>query len=729
MIRINEILEKASTYLSPTDIALIEKAYVYSASAHAGQFRLSGEPYLSHPLEVSNILVDLKLDAPTIASGLLHDTVEDTSVTIKDIEDNFGREVALIVDGVTKIGQVTFESKESAKAENIRKMIVAMAKDLRVILVKLADRLHNMRTLEFQHPVKQRMISQETLDIYSPLSHRIGLYKIKVELDDLSLKYLKPDVYNRIKEGLKNHKVLGKDYIEKVISNLKEIMEKNNLKGRVSGRQKHIYSIYQKMQKQGLSLEQVYDIIAFRVILNEEKDCYTMLGLIHSIWPPIPGRFKDYISMPKPNMYQSLHTTVIGPDGEHIEIQLRTEKMHYVAEYGVAAHWRYKDTDVLNPKDEKRFSWLRQILDWEREFKDPKEFMQSLKLDLFSDEVYVFTPKGDLLALPQGATPVDFAYLIHSEVGHRCTGAKINGKLVPLDTPLKNGDTVEIITSPNHKPSRDWLKFVKTPKARAKIRHWIKTEERASSISLAKEMLEKEGRKLGINFQKALKNGELEKVAEEFSYKSVDDLLAAVGYAKLTPKQVLNRLLPPSTRQEVTKVVSKGREEKRDKEKAHSEDSKIASTDGIRIKGVDHLLIRFAKCCQPVAGDPIIGYISRGRGVIIHTTDCPNIRNLEPQRLVDVSWEGEENKLYTATIKIISKNETGALALIASTLSREDINIVSGRFDTRVDNTTEIYFTIEVNSSEHLYTTLEKLSKLPPVLEAIRSTAHKGRVL
>ncbi len=722
MIRINDILEKASGYLGPSDIALIEKAYVYSASAHAGQFRLSGEPYLSHPLEVSNILVGLTLDAPTIASGLLHDTVEDTSVTIEDIESNFGREVALIVDGVTKIGQVTFESKQTAQAENIRKMILAMAKDLRVILVKLADRLHNMRTLEFQNPIKQRLISQETLDIYSPISHRLGLYKIKVELDDLSLKYLKPDVYNRIKEGIKHHRLLGKEYIDKVISSLKDILEKNKIKGRVSGRQKHIYSIYQKMQKQGLSLDQVYDLIAFRVIVENIKECYTMLGLIHSKWPPVPGRFKDYISMPKPNMYQSLHTTVIGPDGEHIEIQIRTEKMHYVAEYGVAAHWKYKDKDMINPKDEKRFSWLRQILDWERELKDPREFMHSLKLDLFSDEVYVFTPRGDVLALPQGATPVDFAYMIHSEVGDRCTGAKINGKLMPLDTKLKNGDIVEIITSPNHKPSRDWLKFVKTPKAKAKIRHWIKTEERASSISLAKEILEKEGRKMGVNFQRALKNGDLEKVAEEFSYKSVDDLLSAVGYAKLTPKQVLNKLLPPQKRPE---VASKTREKETEKRPTLEETS--SSTEGIKIKGVKNLLIRFAKCCQPVAGDPIIGYISRGRGVIIHTTDCPNIRNLEPQRLVEVSWEGQENKLYTATIKIISKNQTGALALIASTLSEENINIVSGHFDTKVDNTTEIYFTIEVNSSEHLYATLEKLSKLEPVLEAIRTTGEIGR--
>jgi GTP pyrophosphokinase len=475
------------------------------------------------------------------------------------------------------------------------------------------------------------------------------------------------------------------------------------------------------MKKQKLSLDQVYDLIAFRVIVTSIKDCYTALGIIHSKWPPVPGRFKDYISMPKPNMYQSLHTTVIGPEGEHIEIQIRTEKMHYIAEYGVAAHWKYKDKNIITPKDEKRFSWLRQILDWERELKDPKEFIHSLKIDLFEDEVYVFTPRRDVLALPQGATPVDFAYMIHSEVGDRCVGAKVNGKLVPLNTKLKNGDIVEIITNPNHKPSRDWLKFVKTAKAKAKIRHWIKTEERASSISLAKELLEKEGRKLGINFQKELKKGSLEKIAAEFSYKTIDDLLAAVGYAKLTPKQVLNRLLPSQKRPEITK----NRQEKINQQVAKQS---LERKEGVEIKGAKNLLIRYAKCCQPVKGDPIIGYISRGRGVIIHTTDCPNVKNLEPQRLVEVTWAGEENKIYTATIKIISKNQKGALAQIAKALSDEEINIVSGRFETRVDNTTEIFFTIEIDSSEHLYSTLDKLTKLKPVIEAIRTTGGTTKI-
>ncbi|MFW6179102.1 MAG: RelA/SpoT family protein, partial [Desulfohalobiaceae bacterium] len=515
MIRINDILDKAGEYLNQSELALIQKAYVYAASVHSGKVRLSGEPYFSHPLEVSNILTEMRLDSATIASGLMHDTVEDAGVGIQELEEHFGSDVARIVDGVTKIGKVTFTSKEEAQAENIRKMILAMAKDIRVILVKLADRLHNMRTLQHQNQVKQKLIAQETLEIYSALAHRLGLYRIKVDLDDLSLSFLKPDVYQHIVSGISQHRTLGEDYIQHVISVLQNMLEENQIQGHVSGRQKHIYSIYSKMQKQNLSLEQVYDLIAFRVILQSIKDCYAVLGLVHSTWTPVPGRFKDYISMPKGNMYQSLHTTVVGPGGEHIEIQIRTEQMHQIAEYGVAAHWKYKGGESFNTEDEQRFDWLRHILDWEQELKDPREFMASLKVDLFQDEVYVFTPKGEVLDLPQGATPVDFAYLIHTEVGNQCSGAKVNGKLVPLDTQLKNGDTVEIITNPHRKPSRDWLRFVKTTKARTRIKHWIRTEERARSISLAKEMLEKEGRRMNINFQQALKKGHLEPVAAE----------------------------------------------------------------------------------------------------------------------------------------------------------------------------------------------------------------------
>jgi len=503
MIRITEILDKAKGFITNSgDLALIQKAYVFSAAAHAGQIRLNGEPYLSHPLEVANILVNMNLDTATIVAGLLHDTAEDTNTQIEEVEEKFGHEVAHIVDGVTKISKMRFDSKEEAQAENIRKMILAMADDIRVIMVKLADRLHNMRTLEFQKEIKQKTVSQETLDIYAPLANRLGLYKIKTELEDLSLRYTMPDLYFQIKEGIERYQEDAEDYINDVCDFLRSMLEENNISGRVTGRSKHIYSVWHKMRQQQLSLEEVHDLIAFRVIVHNIKDCYSVLGLVHSMWKPVPGRFKDYISMPKANMYRSLHTTVIGPEGERIEIQIRTEEMHQLAEYGVAAHWKYKESGRLKEKDAERFTWLRRILDWQEELKDPREFMASLRFDLFEDEVYVFTPQGEVKELPEGATAVDFAYMIHSEVGDHCAGAKVNGKLVPLDTRLKNGDTVHIITDSHRHPSRDWLRFVKTAKARTRIKHWIRNEERDKSIALAKEVLEKEGRKLGVNFNR-----------------------------------------------------------------------------------------------------------------------------------------------------------------------------------------------------------------------------------
>ncbi len=724
-IRINDILEKAAGYLSEGDQALIQKAYVYSASVHSGQMRLSGEPYLSHPLAVSNILVDMHLDAATIAAGLLHDTVEDTNVKVSELSEYFGKDVATIVDGVTKIGKVTFNSKEEAQAENIRKMILAMAKDIRVILVKLADRLHNMKTLDHQSPLKQRTIAQETLDIHSPLANRLGLYRIKVALDDLSLKYMRPDIFNQIVSGISKHRTLGKDYIEQVITILRQILDQNEIQGRISGRQKHIYSIYTKMQKQNLSLDQVYDLIAFRVILRSVKDCYAMLGHIHSTWTPIPGRFKDYISMPKGNMYQSLHTTVIGPDGEHIEIQIRTEEMHQVAEYGVAAHWKYKDGTTVNTKDEEQFHWLRHILDWEHDLQDPREFMASLKVDLFQDEVYVFTPRGDVLDLPYGATPVDFAYLIHTEVGNHCSGAKVNGKLVPLETQLKNGDTVEIITNPHRMPSRDWLKFVKSAKARTRIKHWIRTKERDRSISLAREMLEKEGRRLGVNFNREMKKGSLEEVAREFSYKSVDDLLSAVGYARITPKQVLNRLVPKKSVEEgKSKSTAHEQKKPREREKEAPEPSGTHK-EGVSIKGVDDVLVRFAQCCQPVPGDPIVGYISRGRGVIVHTADCPNVKQFSQNRLLSVSWEGEAEAVFPATIKILCQNKMGVLAEITNLLAEDGVNIQSGHFHSNVEDKTQVLLNIEVRDSAHLFQALDKLSGLDSVYEAIRTSSKE----
>ncbi|WP_462324839.1 RelA/SpoT family protein [Desulfoplanes sp.] len=717
MIRINEILDKVSTYLPPSDQGLIQKAYIFSASAHAGQIRLSGEPYLSHPLEVANILAGLQLDAPTISAGLLHDTIEDTVATREDLAKQFGEDVAHVVDGVSKISKMKFDSREEAQAENIRKMILAMADDIRVIMVKLADRLHNMRTLEFQKEIKQRLIAQETMDIYAPLANRLGLYILKIQLEDLSLRYQKPDIYSQIQEGLKQHQVAGQGYIGNVCTLLGDLLEENNVDGTVSGRIKHAYSIYHKMKSQGLTFEQIYDLIAFRVKVKTIKDCYTVLGLVHSLWKPVPGRFKDYISMPKANMYQSLHTTVIGPEGERIEIQIRTDEMHKLAEYGVAAHWIYKEGSRLKEKDADRFSWLRQILDWQGELKNPREFMSSLRFDLFQDEVYVFTPRGQVKELPEGATPVDFAYTIHTEVGNQCSGAKVNGRLVPLNTPLVNGDTVEIITTQGRHPSSDWMQFVKTAKARTRIKHWMRTEERARSISLAKEVLEKEGRKLGINFPRVLKNGDLEPIAKDMSLKTVEDLLSAVGYARITPKQLLHQLLPKEESKPETEE-----EKARGQEAARVREEKKRTSESIRVRGVEDVLVRFAQCCNPVPGDPIVGYISRGRGVTIHTQDCPNVANMEEERLLDVSWEDSGHQRLPVKIKMKCKNQRGVLATIANRLAEEDVNIESGNFKSDIDGNTEIFLTVQVRDTTHLYETIDKLRNLSPVLEIIRKT-------
>ncbi len=720
MIRINEILDKISGYMPENGIALIQKAYVYSAAAHAGQTRLSGEPYLSHPLEVANILAEMRLDEAAIAAGLLHDTVEDTKATVEEIDEQFGEEVADIVDGVTKISQISFDTKEDAQAESIRKMILAMAENIRVLIVKLADRLHNMRTLDFMRPEKQQRISHETMDIYAPLANRLGLHRVKSELEDLSLKYLKPDIFNQINEGARNRQIVSKEYIAKVTAMIEAMLSDNGIKGRVSGRSKHINSIYHKMVQQNLTLDQVHDLIAFRVILTSIKDCYAMLGLIHAAWRPVPGRFKDYISMPKANMYQSLHTTVFGPDSERIEVQIRTEDMHRLAEFGVAAHWIYKDTGGAKGKDLEQFGWLRQILDWQKVESNPREFVRSLRFDLFKDEVYVFTPKGAVKELPEGATPVDFAFMIHTEVGHHCAGARVNGRLVPLSSELKNGDTVEIITDNNRNPSRDWLKFVKTAKARTRINHYIQTEERSRSISLGREMLEKEGRRMGLNLAKLLKDPETSKtLLEEFTYKSLDDILSAVGYARLTPRKVLRRLEfkedVQAKPEELPLTVTRSRPGRPDEERARQ-------SEGVSIQGVDDVLVRFAGCCNPLPGDAIVGYISRGRGVTVHTADCPSVHAVEQERLLPVSWGGEQNKPYPGKIKILCRNTPGALALISTLLAQEEVNIDAGEFHSSVDGITVMHFTVVVRDATHLYRTIEKLNTLEPVIEAARSS-------
>jgi GTP pyrophosphokinase len=724
MIRINQITDRVSSYIENPDLDLIQRAYVFSAQAHDGVVRRSGEPYISHPMNVAYLLAEMQLDEATVAAGLLHDTVEDTNTSVDEIEELFGSDVADIVDGVTKISQMDFESKAVQQAENIRKLILAMAEDIRVLMVKLADRLHNMRTLEFMKPVKRRLIAQETQDIYAPLANRLGLHRVKTELEDLCLRYLKPDVFDQLSQAVSEHRAAGEPYIEKVIALIEDMLKKNKLKGRVYGRTKHLHSIHVKMEQQGLTFDEIYDLIAFRIILKSIKDCYAVLGLIHAIWRPVPGRFKDYISIPKANMYQSLHSTVIGPDGERIEVQIRTEEMARIAEYGVAAHWQYKEVGKgskrakgTGTRDAERYTWLRQIMDWQRELSDPREFMSSLRLEMFQEEVYVFTPNGDIKELPEGATPVDFAYAIHSEVGDKCAGAKVNGRIVPLHSALKNGDSVEIITDKNRMPSRDWLKFVKTAKARTRIKQYIRTVERERAIALAREMLEKEGRRVGINVQKAIKEGDFIKLVESFNCGSVDDLLTQVGFSRFTPRKVIKKLYAVIHGESADLRKTKTKEEEAP---ATPEAKKKPKKDGLQISGVDNVLVRFASCCSPLPGEPIIGYITRGRGVTVHRIDCHNVKNFEDERLLAVSWEGVEDKPYPAKIKIKCLNKTGMLGKICTMLAELDVNIDSGNFESKVDGTSVLEFTVEVKDLDQLYAALAKVKALKAVKEALR---------
>ena len=716
IVPVEEIVAAALKFNPQVDTKLIEKAYDFASVAHAGQLRMSGEPYFMHPASVAKNIAEMGFDEHAIAAGLLHDTVEDTSASIDELEEEFGEQVADIVDGVTKINMMTFDTKEEAQAENIRKMILAMSHDIRVPIVKLADRTHNMRTLQFQKPHKKISISQETMDIYAPLANRLGLHKIKQELEDLSFRYLQPDQYAHIANWLETNQVVERQIINKVISKLEEIMRENKIEGRVFGRIKQVYSIYLKMKAQGTPLDEMHDIIAFRVIVKELRDCYAVLGLVHALWRPVAGRFKDYISLPKANGYQSLHSTVIGPEGERIEIQIRTEEMNDFAEHGVASHWLYKENNknhAIKAGDMPQLQWIRDILERQRDEADSREFMSTLRLDLFSNEIYVFTPKGLVKQLPDGATPLDFAFLIHTDVGSHCVGAKVNGKLVPLSTQLKSGDTVEIITDKNRYPSRDWLKLVKTSKARSKIQNYLRTEERGKAIALGRDMLEKEGRKMGINVIRAVKDGTLSELISEFSSSSIDDLFANVGYAKFTPKKILTKLQPlidPKTVEPLPQETQT---------KASTADNKD-HTGGIVVKGIDDTLVHFAKCCKPVPGDQVIGFISRGRGVIVHLSNCPHLLDLESERLISVTWQNEEPRPFPATIKVTAKNEKGMLAAIATEIANFDVNIQGLILTTTIDAKAEVDFTVEVTDAVHLYQLMDKIRKLPNIYEVVR---------
>jgi GTP pyrophosphokinase len=714
MIRITDILDRIGSYHPEADLALVERAYIYSARIHEGQVRLSGEPYLSHPLEVAGLLTELKLGPVSIAAGLLHDTLEDTKATMDDLTGLFDKPVAHIVEGVTKLSGLAFRSSEARQAESVRKMILAMADDIRVILIKLCDRLHNMRTLQFQEEKKQITIAQETLDIYAPIANRLGIYWMKTELEDIAFKYLFSQPYQEIVNHVAKKKDEQQEYINTIRKSIETKMADANLPCEVQGRHKHLYGIYQKMMNQGVDFEDVYDILAFRIILDTVPQCYQAIGIIHSIWKPIPKRFKDFIGIPKPNMYQSLHTTVIGPLGERVEIQIRTDEMDSIARNGIAAHWRYKEKGGFDQTTGAAFTWLRQLVEEQKNLKDPDEFMESVRIELFPDEVYVFTPRGDVLALPQAATPVDFAYAIHTEVGNQCTGAKVDGRMVPLKYELKTGERVEIITSPRHRPSKDWLSFVKTAKARSRVRQHIKAEERKRSMTLGREMCDKLLRKHNLSLNKCLKSGEIEQAAHELGYKTVDDLIAGVGYGKVTPLQVARYLLPrDEIKDEKETIVTRLKQRIRGK-KAES---------GILVKGLDDILVRFAKCCNPLPGDPVVGYITRGQGVTAHRTSCPHALNMDHERRIELEWAPETKELYPVSIHVLCDDKMGLLSSITAAISEGEANILDASVKTRADKRADCYFTISVSGADQLENVIKSVKKIRHVIKASRLVA------
>jgi guanosine-3',5'-bis(diphosphate) 3'-pyrophosphohydrolase len=711
---LEDLLERGQDSIAAQDVPLIKRAYQVAADAHDGQTRMSGEPFIHHSLATAATLLDLRLDAATVAAGLLHDVPEDTAVTVEDISEIFGEEIARLVDGVTKLRKITWTSLEEEEAESLRKIFLAMVDDIRVILIRLADRLHNMHTLGALPEERGTVIARETLEIFAPLAHRLGMWQIKEELEDLALEYLEPDRYREVVDFLSERQADRERYVEGVVQALRRTLAESSVKGEVTGRRKHIYSIYQKMKKRGRDFDRIYDVYGARIIVDDVPNCYAALGIVHSLWRPIAGEFDDYIAMPKDNMYQSLHTAVVGPQGRALEVQIRTWDMHWMAEYGVAAHWRYKEQVERDAVLESKMAWLRQLMDWRRELVDAQEFVDSLKTDLFPEEVYVFTPKGDVIELPRGATPVDFAYHVHTEIGHVCQGAKVNGRIVPLNYQLKDGDQVLILTAKRGGPSRDWLNphlgYVHTSRARQKIRQFFRRQEREENIARGRALVERELKRLGIEHES------YEEIAKLLRFKKVDDLLAAVGYGDINVHQISTRILE----------VEGEKEEALDEKARQIIDSDEAK--GVTVTGVGDLLTHIAGCCNPLPGDKIIGYVTRGRGVTIHRLDCGNVlrilRDGDKERLIEVDWGEEQDAAYPVVIKITAYDRKGLLKDVAAVIDAEDVNMTSATISSRrKDQIATIVATLEITGMAQLSRVLAKIESLTNVLEAVRQTA------
>lgn len=704
---IETLLQKIGETKPDSDATRIRSAYDFAAQAHQGQKRESGEDYIIHPLEVAHIVYDMGMDTTSIIAALLHDVVEDTETGNEQIQKKFGKEVAVLVDGVTKLSRLAFQNKQEQQMENLRKMFLAMTQDLRVIIIKLADRLHNMRTLKPLPEEKRRSIAQETLEIYAPLTHRLGMWKIKWELEDLALRYLEPEVYYTLVTKVAKKRKEREGYINEVKQTLQRALAEIEMKAEVQGRPKHFYSIYEKMQEQGKEFSEIYDLMGLRVIVSTVQDCYEVLGIVHTLWKPIPGRFKDYVAMPKSNMYQSLHTTVIGPDGEPLEIQIRTWEMHRTAEYGIAAHWIYKE----GPDDKEfhdKIAWLRHLIEWQGEMKDSEEFMETLKIGLFVDEVFVFTPKGDVKSLPAGSTPVDLAYSIHTTLGHQCSGAKVNNRLVPLDYQLKNGDIVQIISSKQDAgPSRDWLQFVKTSKAKNRIRQWLREQHREENIQIGRELIERELRKQNYEVHENLRGEVLLEAAKKLGFSNIQDMLAAVGDLKVTPNMVIGKL-----------GIEKGADpEPKPAPEVKRHPRRLGQ--GVKVKGVENLLVRFSKCCNPVPGDPIIGFVTRGKGVSIHRTDCPNLAGEEQERIIEVEWDQEVRGTYPVDIEIEGSDRVNLLTDIMNAISEMNLYLDAAKARTK-KGTAFINLTLEIAHSEQIQSIFKRVKKVEGVYQVYR---------